>query len=61
MDIKDNNTIYEKCVQCDVLTDETIDRDINYRNDYVYRNDYLECAGQLCTNCAIGLDKFILQ
>jgi hypothetical protein len=55
MDIKDNNTIYENCVQCDVLTDETIDRDINYRNDYV------ECAGQLCTNCAIGLDKFILQ
>ena len=55
MDIKDNNTIYEKCVQCDALTDETIDRDINYRNNYI------EGAGQLCTSCAIALDKSILQ
>ena len=50
MDIKDNH-IYEKCVSCGEITDERIDRDINFRRNYI------EGAGQLCETCAAELDN----
>ena len=51
MDIKNKEIIYDKCVNCGETTKEPIDKDINYRNNYI------EGAGQLCETCAAELDN----
>ena len=43
---KDFEVVYEKCIQCGVITDELISKDVNYRTNYI------EGAGQLCEKCA---------
>ena len=51
MDIKDKEIIYDMCISCGETTEEPIDKDINYRDNYI------EGAGQLCKTCAAELDN----
>jgi recombinational DNA repair protein (RecF pathway) len=50
MDIKEEQ-IYDKCVQCGASTKEPINKDINFRYNYI------EGGGQLCESCAAELDN----
>lgn len=50
MDIKKEQE-HDKCVNCGALTKEPINKDINFRDNYI------EGAGQLCETCAAELDK----
>jgi hypothetical protein len=50
MDIKEEQ-VHEKCVSCGALTKELINKDINFRDNYI------EGAGQLCETCAAELDN----
>jgi hypothetical protein len=51
MDIKDKEIIYDKCVQCQQITDEPIDKHTDFRYNYI------EGAGQLCNACAAELNS----